>query len=460
MRNTRFSAFLFLIITAFVVDAQTPEPNLRPTVASGNDGVADRSATSSGETAFTEWTRSHAIALKTVEAGHGFDDMEKLGKTVGNARIVALGEATHGTREFFQLKHRIIEFLATNKGFTIFSIEANMPEAYRLNDYVLHGIGDPRELIKGMYFWTWNTQEVLAMVEWMRQFNESGRGHLEFTGFDMQFPSVPAEIVRKFVAVNDSEYSVQLEQILQNVSGIAEDTARDLQTRNADFRQTLRALTVEQRCKEIVNHLEMNRDFYLSQGSSDSAIDWAVQNARLLLEYVQLKAGEKTRDESMAENVRWIADHNTGSKIILWAHNLHVTRGVNLDYRPMGSFLSKWFGAQYLNFGFAFDRGSFRAVDLNKQLHEFSVGEAPEGSLDCALAKTGIPVLVLDLRQLPSQGAVADWAKQPHLTRSIGAVYSDQSGRNYFIDMKAQDWYETLVFIDETTAARGNASLK
>jgi erythromycin esterase-like protein len=59
----------------------------------------------------------------------------------------------HGSREFFQLKHRMLEFLATQMGFTIFSIEANMPEAYKLNDYILRGEGDPAKLIKGMYFW-------------------------------------------------------------------------------------------------------------------------------------------------------------------------------------------------------------------------------------------------------------------------------------------------------------------
>src|SRR5664279_2343903 len=108
----------------------------------------------------TEWVRGNAIRLTTVEAGHGFKDMEPLKKVVGNARIVSLGEATHGSREFFQLKHRILEFLATEMGFTIFSIEANMPEAYKLNDFVLKGEGDPATLIKGMYFWTWDTEAV------------------------------------------------------------------------------------------------------------------------------------------------------------------------------------------------------------------------------------------------------------------------------------------------------------
>src|SRR5438045_4208147 len=118
-----------------------------------------------------DWIAEHAIRLQTPEAGHGFADMESLKKVVGNARIVSLGEATHGTHEFFQLKHRMLEFLATEMGFTIFSIEANMPEAYRLNDYVLTGKGDPAELLRGMYFWTWNTEEVLDMIQWMRQYN-------------------------------------------------------------------------------------------------------------------------------------------------------------------------------------------------------------------------------------------------------------------------------------------------
>src|SRR5579864_4688137 len=118
-----------------------------------------------------DWIRKNAIPLQTVEAGNGFSDMQPLKKIVGEARIVALGEATHGTREFFQLKHRMIEFLASQMGFTIFSIEANMPEAYRLNDFLLNGKGDPRQLLKGMYFWTWDTQEVLDMILWMREFN-------------------------------------------------------------------------------------------------------------------------------------------------------------------------------------------------------------------------------------------------------------------------------------------------
>jgi len=163
------------------------------------------------DAARVDWLRSVAAPIVTDEAGHGFEDLRPLKAMIGDARIVSLGEPTHGTRECFQFKHRLVEFLASEMGFTIFSIEANMPEAIRLTDYVLRGEGDPRGLIKGMYFWTWDTEEVLAMVEWMREFNarerEKGSGkQIIFTGFDMQTHRVAADLAKAFVAKSDDAY--------------------------------------------------------------------------------------------------------------------------------------------------------------------------------------------------------------------------------------------------------------
>jgi len=150
------------------------------------------------------WIKQHAIPIKTVEVGQGFDDLQTIKALIGDARVVSLGEATHGSREIFQMKHRLLEFLATEMGFTLFSIEANLPEAFRLNDYVLRGAGDCDQLIGGMYFWTWNTREVKDMVEWMRRFNQQGSRRVEFTGFDMQTPDVAMQEVLRFLARADA----------------------------------------------------------------------------------------------------------------------------------------------------------------------------------------------------------------------------------------------------------------
>ena len=141
--------------------------------------------------AVSEWIRRAAIPLSNAGRRARVCDMEPLKKIVGDARIVALGEATHGTREFFLLKHRMLELLVTQMGFSIFSIEANMPESYRLNDFVLKGEGDPAKLIKGPLT-LWDTQEVLDMVLWMREYNKSGKGRVEFTGSICRLPPSPS----------------------------------------------------------------------------------------------------------------------------------------------------------------------------------------------------------------------------------------------------------------------------
>ena len=382
------------------------------------------------EAAVEQWIRANAIPLKTVQAGNGFADMEPLAKIVGNARIVALGEATHGTREFFQLKHRMLEFLATRMGFTIFSIEANMPEAYRLNEYVLDGKGDPAQLLKGMYFWTWDTREVLEMIQWMREFNRSGKGRIEFTGFDMQTPTVAAQIVSDFARKNDTDFLPFIQQAVPAL----DDAAGKAQWR------------------EILGHFKSSKPAYLARGASLKDVDWAIQNARVVLQCLQMKSGEITRDHAMAENVKWILDQSPEAKMVLWAHNGHVATGFNM----MGSELRHLYGDEMVVFGFAFDQGSFQAIEEGSGLRNFTVTPAPAGSFDATLAASGIPVFALDLKRVPANTSAAAWLREPHRTRSIGALYSEAS--NNFIDLYPQADFDAILFVNHTTAAVPNTS--
>jgi erythromycin esterase-like protein len=551
-----------------------------------------------------EWIANHAVHLDITEAGHGFDDMQPLKKIVGNARIVSLGEATHGTREFFQLKHRMVEFLATEMGFTIFSIEANLPEAYRLNDYILNGEGDPAKLLRGMYFWTWDTQEVLAMIHWMREFNQSGKGQIQFTGFDMQTPDVAMQIVRDFVAKNDPNYlsdfnkASQLAGTARQVSGsnfgvatgtfpvaqargkrvrfsgyiktenvtegfaglwwrvdgdsgiLAFDNMQDRGvTGTADWKkyelelpvaadanninfgalhpgngtawfdslsielddvayndqsvfdldfespspkgfftsgdgyqvrldstvsysgnQSLQMKYLDEGAKlsttdptvaaaawkDVVGHLGAERMRYSRKNVTDHEIEWIIQNARVVLQCMQMRSNEVSRDRSMADNIKWILNQSPNQRMVVWAHNGHISKESLRGYEPMGAALQEMFGNQMVVFGFAFNRGSFQAIEMNKGLREFTVSAALSDSLDATLAASGIPILALDLRQIPKTGPVAEWWNQTHKTRSIGAVFSEDAEENYWSETKAPDCYDAILFVDNTTAARKN----
>src|SRR2546421_5235103 len=146
---------------------------LDPAVSPTLTGQAAKSPSSiSVPSEVTSWFKSAAIPLDSTSPESGWDDLRRMESTIGNARIVAMGEATHGTHEFFQLKHRMLEFLVERMGFTVFGIEANWPESLAVNDYVLNGNGDPAKALAGLYFWTWNTEEVLDMIRWMRRYNQ------------------------------------------------------------------------------------------------------------------------------------------------------------------------------------------------------------------------------------------------------------------------------------------------
>lgn len=96
--------------------------------------------------------------LETVEPGHGFGDLQSLKDIVGDRRVVALGESPHGTREFFQLKHRIFEFLVREMGFTVMGMETTMPEAFALNHYVLTGEGDPARALSNTHYRNYDSE--------------------------------------------------------------------------------------------------------------------------------------------------------------------------------------------------------------------------------------------------------------------------------------------------------------
>ena len=192
------------------------------------------------------------------------------------------------------------------------------------------------------------------------------------------------------------------------------------------------------------------------RSASAEEVDWAIQNARLVLQYMQLKTGDKSRDQSMAENVEWIADHNPDAKIVLWAHNGHVGYAAFPGFSPMGGYLHEKLGNSMVNFGFSFNEGSFRAVETGKTLREFTVGPLAEGSLDRTLASAGIPRFALDLRQLPKTGSVAQWFAEAHAMRSIGAMYSEKDAAMAVASTRWQEAFDVILFVEKTTAARAN----
>jgi erythromycin esterase len=404
------------------------------------------------------WLADHAIPLRTVEAGHGFEDMQPLKEIVGDARLVALGEATHGTREFFQLKHRMLEFLVSEMGFTVFAIEATMPEAFDINEYVLTGEGDPAKALTGLYFWTWNTEEVLAMIEWMREYNADPRHSrkVKFYGFDMQSAPRAIKVTLDYLRAVDPAEASALEQqlaILANPYTEAKFVTLPREEREAAASAIGR----------VLRGLDDGRAEYVSRTDPTA---WAIarQHASVVAQYIDnmltidAPAGQtNVRDSAMAENILWILDHEgPDAKMVIWAHNMHVSTAPNW----MGSHLRKALGQDMVVFSFAFNQGSFQAVEtpfgFSSGIRPFTVEPAPEGSLDAVLAAAGLITAAIDLRRLPTEGPVTEWWSVPRQTRSIGCCYAEQSASNYLASQIVNQLYDGLLFVESTMSARPN----
>jgi len=378
--------------------------------------------------------RNYIYPLRTYNPdGGNTSDLDILSKLIGSSRVVALGEVSHGSSEIFKMKNRIIQYLAENKDFDIFSIEASMPEAYRMNDYVVHGKGDPRQLIWGMQYWMWATEEVLDIVEWMRRFNQS-KQRIKFTGFDMQsHEGAVSELLNAFRGNENVENKIaDLKIILNNVSlWIHRESARE---------------NVMKQFNSILSFLQHSIDTSALQTSEKA---WLQQNVVIIQQYLKSVKTDNLvmlRDKSMANNFMWIKEQNPNSKFVIWAHNIHIMKADQL----MGHHLAQKLGDDYVTFGFTFFDGSFSAWG-NDGLTVYEAAPAYRGTLEYLLNQLNEPIFILDLRRIKANNSrYTEWLRQRLDYRVVGALGGGRVS-NEFMNRKIVNDFDYLIFIRTST---------
>lgn len=421
--------------------------------------------------------------MKGVEPRAEFDDLRPLKEIFARVRVVGLGEATHGTREFFLLKHRLLEFLVEEMGFAVFGIESDHAACLAIDRYVLHGEGDAAEALAGQRFWTWNTEEVLDMIRWMRERNRSvpERRKVKFLGFDAQDPGPSAEALAAYLRRAASERAGACETVrsLLTVSGrskVGTALARAVaplrlalgkapyKTRAADARRAI-ALA-----GELVAFLSANEK-ELVRRTSEVEFEEAAWHARTLAQSAAVKSrfgpGRKrpehtahaVRDLYMARNVRRILDAEPpGTKMVVWAHNGHVSKSAIFGgVSSMGRHLRDAFGQGYYSVGLTFDQGSFQAIRFGlgrSTLVEYTVGPAVEGSVERCLARAGLGDCLIDLRRAREDKGMRASLSEKRPMRSIGAAAPWLWKHLSYVPTALAEHYDGLVFVGETTRAR------
>jgi len=381
--------------------------------------------------------KKYIYPLRTYEPDGGdTKDLKVLDKLIGNSKVVALGENSHGSSEIFKMKNRIIQYLAENKCFNIFSMEADMPEAYRLNDYTIRGEGDPEKLIRDMNLLVWSTEEVLNMVEWMHKYNQP-KQRIEFTGFDMQdYRGAVNELISSFIGNEAVESKINiLKKKLEETRAPTQQNSSGIINNRGEIDTILLSLQ---------NNIDTS-SFQIPQKA------WLQQNIVIIKQYLGDGDADYNifswRDKCMADNFMWIKEQNPNSKLIIWAHNGHIMK----TNTSMGSSLAQKLGDNYTTFGFTFFDGSYLASG-SKGLTSYKATTAYPGTLEYLLNQLNEPIFILDLKKIKSDNNKdMKWLMEQLKYRFVGATVLEDM--NDFMNRKICDDFDYLIFIKTSSSS-------
>ncbi len=381
-----------------------------------------------------EYLQKNAAPITSLDLSSSLTDLEPLAAIVGEARIVAMGEATHGTAEFTQVRARMLEYLVREQGFTVFALETSWAGARELNAYVQGGAGDAKALLTryARLAWPWRTAQMLTVLEWMRTYNASSAVKLRFTGIDLQDPVSAVDWVTGYLEAQASDQVSRVEDLLgcirfslSNTLGVARYVARGLDgsKRCAGNIRTVRQILENRRAALIArsNDLEYREVLHVSDVLTQ---EHAYLEARLLRVDMDANA---VRDRAIADNIAWL-EETYKQKIVVWAHNGHVTftPTMTFGWKPFGAYLRERYGLGYVTIATSFATGSFNVqlvgTDLVRSLTTAALGltanpteqrlSAPvSGSYEQIFSSSGLEAFLLPLR-VPRTGDSA-WLWQP-----------------------------------------------
>ncbi|GCF07462.1 erythromycin esterase family protein [Dictyobacter arantiisoli] len=400
-----------------------------------------------------ELLKESALRLKNSMPGGNYRDLQPLANIVGDAHIVAFGEATRGNHEFFMLKHRCLEFLVREQGFTLLAIEDGLCEVECVNHYVLTGEGDPKELLNGLLSWTWKTQEMLDVIEWMREYNKQ-RGEkpaLQLLGLDMQSCTLAMINVLNYIGYVDADAVSEITDLYQAFGEYTDDL--ELYSNET--------IQVKQTCwsqLQRVHDLLVERRATYEKSSSHEAFAYALQCAQIVLQAEEMYSRHdfSLRSRSMAENVAWhLAQYEYEARICIWTHNGHAAAAsANAQPRTLGSYLNEMYGNDLVSFCLLLGSGTFNAEDRSQpgKIITPAVGLAPQQSYEALFGAVGLPRLLIDLQGLPD--VPYQWIQNPHCYRLIGAAYTPQLEKQCWATVCLPDVFDAVMHVQEGTPSR------
>src|SRR6266436_4534938 len=401
-------------------------------------------------------------------------DYDPLIGRIGEARFALLGEASHGTHEFYYERAEITKCLIAEKNFTAVAVEADWPDAYRLNRYV-RGASDDVDAVEALAdfrrfpTWMWRNTVMVEFIEWLRAHNDAlppGTEKVGFYGLDLYSLHASMKAVLQYLEKVDPDAAARAREHYSCFDHFGEDTqAYGLMTR----------LNLSKSCEEEVvgQLLELQRraaDYMRRDGRLDDDLFYAEQNARLVKNaeayyrsvFLEEVSSWNLRDRHMAETLDALVAHlgrkGSRAKIAVWEHNSHLgdARATEMGQRGelnVGQLTREKYGSEAVLVGFSTHHGTVTAAsDWGEPAERKRVRPALAGSYEALFHAAGrdrFLLIVNDSDMLAQQLGVA------RLERAIGVIYRPETERqSHYFRAQLPNQFDAVLHFDETRAVK------
>ncbi len=411
-------------------------------------------------------SRAAAAAKLIAECAEPIDRIEdapvdRLLDRIGDARVVLLGEATHGTSEFYRMRARITQQLILRRGFHALAIEGDWPDASAVDRYVRHKPARERQWTPFARFptWMWRNTETHELIEWLRAYNADTDNDVSFSGLDLYSMYTSAYEVVRYLDRIDPQAAQAARTRYGRLTPWEHDPA-------AYGRAALvsRMSSCEKDVIAMLRDLLAKRIEYTAK-DGDEFFD-AAQNARVVAGaeryyramYYGAAESWNLRDQHMFDTIRSIISHRNDAKLIVWEHNSHVgdagaTEMAIRGEHNVGQLCRGAFGDDVFIVGFGTDHGTVAAAHAwNEPMERMLVRPARADSYERLCHDSGVTAFLLPLRE-PARDALRDELADPRLERAIGVVYRpDTELQSHYFQAILPAQFDEYIWFDETEA--------
>ncbi|MGH9310430.1 MAG: erythromycin esterase family protein [Vicinamibacterales bacterium] len=397
--------------------------------------------------------------------------MAPLLDAIGESRLVLIGEATHGTHEFYRTRAELTSALISNKGFNLVAVEADWPDAYRVNRWVRQEAaeGDAADALGDFTRfprWMWRNRDVLEFVEWLRGYNAKRAvgSQAGFYGLDLYSLHASVAAVLTYLRKVDPDGAERARYRYSCFEDYGEDpqaygyAATIGLSRSCEDDVVAQLLDLRRRAAE-----------YASRDGRVAADEYffAEQNARLVRnaeEYYRAMFGGRVeswnlRDTHMMETLEALIAHvqqGTGSaRAVVWAHNSHLgdaraTYMGDIGELNLGQLVRQRHGADAFLVGFTTHTGTVTAAsNWDEPAQRKRVRPSLAGSYERLFHDVGMRRFLLLLREGPVREALA----ADRLERAIGVIYRPESERlSHYFRARLPEQFDAVLHIDDTSA--------